>query len=262
MEKEIADKLKTFFGAYPEHALLKGATLIHGHEDPPGVIQLLAGSVAQYDIGKDGQKIVVNIFRTGAFFPMSWAINKVPNTYIFEALDTLKYRVAPPDDTVAFLLKNPDVLLNLLGRVYKGTDGVLKRMTYLMAGDARTRLLFEIYITCRRFGRMRTDGGCTVEIKESDLAAYTGLSRETVSRLLQRLEGEGLLEHRRGRLVVGDIGKVERVLGAFKRFLDVQEVTGHKVEDKRWEQIGHVAEWRERIADVGFGFAGFHKDIG
>jgi len=212
MDSSTAEKLQTFFSRYKESYNNKGAILIQGHEEPTGVIQLLEGEVAQYDISNDGQKLVVNIFRPGAFFPMSWAINKTPNTYFFEALKAVRYRKAPADETVAFLLQNPDVLLNLLGRVYRGTDGLLKRMTYLMVGDARSRLLFELFIVCQRFGKEERDGGCTVEIKESDLAAYTGLSRETVSRMLHKLKDEGLLKQQRGKITIAHVDDLKRAL--------------------------------------------------
>lgn len=213
MDASIAARLDEFFQQYPEYRLSKGAMIVAGHEDPPGVMRLTSGSVVQYDIGKEGQKLVVNIFRPPAFFPMAWAINKVPNTYFFETLDSVRYRLAPPDETIKFLLQNPDILLDLMGRVYKGVEGVLRRMTYLMASDARTRLLFEIFIMCQRFGLKQSDGSCVIKVRESDLAAYTGLSRETVSRLLTALKAEKLLAMQRGELTVASTQELGRLLG-------------------------------------------------
>ena len=213
MEEAIAEKLEIYFSQYDEKQAKKGAVLIQGHENPPGVMRLTRGAVAQYDIGKEGQKLVVNIFRPGAFFPMSWAINQQPNTYFFETLEDSAYRLAPADTTVAFLAENPDVLLDLLGRVYRGAEGLLKRMTYLMAGDARARLVLELLIVCQRFGRRQFNGSYEVAIKESDLAAYTGLSRETVSRTLQKLKEEGKLEQYRGKIIVPRLEDLEQSLG-------------------------------------------------
>lgn len=212
MDAHIASKLDAFFGKYPSRHLSNGSTLIQGHDDPPGVIRLDSGLVTQYDISPEGQKLIVNTFRPGAFFPMSWAINKAPNSYFFEAADDCEFRVAPPEEVLEFLQGNPDVLLDLLGRVYRGTDGMQKRMALLMAGNVRARLLLEVVITCRRFGRQRDDGSYVVEITESNLAARTGLSRETVSRHLQRLKDEKLLQNQRGRLIITDLSALDQAL--------------------------------------------------
>lgn len=212
MHETITQQLEAFFGRYKETTVEKGFTIVHGHQDPPGVMWLLEGSVAQYDIGKEGQKLVVNIFRPGAFFPMSWAINGQPNTYFFEALETVRYRTAPPDEVVTFLHKHPDILLDLLGRVYRGTDGLQRRMTYLMAGDAHSRLVVELLIVSQRFGKKQRDGSYEVAIRESDLANYTGLTRETVSRTLQTFKKDGKLEQRRGKIIIRSLGDLEQTL--------------------------------------------------
>jgi cAMP-binding proteins - catabolite gene activator and regulatory subunit of cAMP-dependent protein kinases len=207
------DELKTFYSQYPEQRLRKGDALIQGHEDPPGVIQLAEGSVIQYDISSTGQRVVVNIFKPGAFFPMSWAINKTPNAYIFEAAENIRYRVAPPDKIIAFLLEHPAILLDLMGRVYRGTVGLQRRMTLLMSGDARKRLLFEIYVMCQRFGTERPDGTWTVGIIEEDLATYTGLARETVSRQIQKLKDEGIIKGTRGKIVIPSMTALTQRIG-------------------------------------------------
>lgn len=208
----IQRKVTHFFADYPEHRASKGAIIVFGNEDPPGVILLTSGTVGQYDIGANGQKVMLNIFRTHAFFPLSWAINHTPNEYFFEALEPITYRVAPPEPTIAFLRDNPDVLLDVLSRVFRGTDGLLRRMIYLMSGDARSRLILEILIACQRWGKTQPDGRTSVQLTGNDLATRTGLSRETVSRLLQKLKNEGIVELQRGHIAVRDLATLQHAL--------------------------------------------------
>ena len=43
-----------------------------------------------------------------------------------------------------------------LSRLYTGMEGLLGRIVQLMSGGARSRLLYELAVKCRRFGgRMR-----------------------------------------------------------------------------------------------------------
>ena len=50
-------------------------------------------------------------------------------------------------------------------------------------------------------------------MSESDLGARAGLSRETVSREMNKLVNENLVKVTRGRIIVDDIGKLEIKLG-------------------------------------------------
>lgn len=74
--------------------------------------------------------------------------------------------------------------------------------------------LYELLIECRRFGDKQTDGSCRIALKETELAARAGLTRETVSREMQKLVAEGLVMAGRSGIVVTGIDALEKKLGA------------------------------------------------
>jgi CRP-like cAMP-binding protein len=212
--QDVSNRVAGFFAAYSERIIAKGQIIVHAGEDPKGVYFIEEGRISQYDISDSGNQVVVNVFKPGAFFPMSWAINKTPNQYFFEATTRVVVRQAPAEEVVAFIQHEPEVLFDLLSRVYRGTDGVLRRLAHLMGGDARSRLLFEILNAANRFGRQNDDGSISMPLKESDLAKHSGLARETVSRIVQSLKFAGLLKVTRDGLVVTDPSKLKRELGS------------------------------------------------
>lgn len=205
--------VKDFFAEYPTRAFRRGHVLVQAEEDPSGIFYLEEGRVIQYDISSSGGTIVVNAFKPQAFFPMSWAMNKGRNHYFFEASTATVVRVAPPEDVVRFLHKNPEVTFDLLSRVYRGADGLLRRMAHLMGGDARSRLLFEIVNATYRFGEQQADGSFSVALTESELANYSGLARETISRLLQQFKAAGLVDVNHHGFVVRDLKRLQSDLG-------------------------------------------------
>lgn len=194
MDTGVSKKIDEFFSQYNVREYRKGQILVFAQEEPRYVFQLVEGNVRQYDISAHGDEIVVNIFKPRAFFPMSWAINKTPNTYFYETTSTVKLRQADPEKTVEFLRANPDVLFDLLSRVYRGTDGLLGRMAHLMGGSATARVVYELVISCERFGEKDTKTGYVIPINESTLATLTGLSRETVNREVRKLAVRKLVE--------------------------------------------------------------------
>lgn len=203
----------TFFSQYPVTTYKKGEVLIQAHQDPKGVFYIANGRVNQYDITKSGNVIVVNTFKPPAFFPMAWAINKTPNIYFFEAAIETTVHITPAEQAVAFLQDNPTVVFDLLSRVYRGTDGLLRRVTHLMAGSSRTRLVFEIINAGYRFGLPLPDGAVLIPLKESDLAKSSGLARETVSRTIQELKNAQLLSVSPKGLTVTSLTQLEVFLG-------------------------------------------------
>jgi len=207
MDQVLAEKIARFFDGFPARSFSKGQVIIHAHEDPTHVFRLVEGRVKQCDISPGGDEIVLNTFKPPAFFPMSYAINRTPNLYSFKTEAESELRLAPVNEAVGFLKANPDVTFDLLARVYRGTDGLLGRLAHLMAGTARSRVLYALLIECRRFGEPR-GAGMAVALTESDLAAHAGLTRETVSREIRKLKQEDLISVIKNEIFVN---RVERL---------------------------------------------------
>ena len=213
MDADISRKTEQFFANYPVYTFAKQQLLLRPEEPQPGVFYLLEGRVNQYDVTSTGNEVVVNIFKSGAFFPMSNALNETSIEYFFEAGSVVKAHLAPTADVINFLRTNPDVMLDLLQRVYKGVDGVLRRMAHLMGGNAKHRLLFEIVNAAYRFGEPQPDGSLHIPLHESDLGRHSGLARETVNRSMASLKRAGLLTVTRQGITITDINQLEAQLG-------------------------------------------------
>lgn len=208
MDDSISQKLEDFFKRHKYQVYKKGEILIRVDEDPEGVFYLTGGTVKEYAISKKGEELVVNVFKPISFFPMSWAINQTPNTYYYEALEEIEVWKAPRKETVDFIKSNTDVLFNLMSRVYKGTDGILMRMVYLMSGEAYSRVITELLITAKRFGKQ--EGRIVrLHVSEKDIANQAGVARETVSREIKILKDKGLVTFKKNELVIKNISDLE-----------------------------------------------------
>lgn len=214
MAADTSQKVADFFAGYAAHTFTKGEIIIQAESDPAGVFYLTEGRINQYEISPSGNSVVVNIFKPFAFFPMSWAINRTPNHYFFEAATKVVVRQAPPNDVVHFLQTNPDVLFDLLARVYRGTDGMLRRMAHLMGGNAKSRIIFELLNAAHRFGKTGQGSEIIVPLNEGDLAKQAGMSRETVSRSLQGLKADGLLKITAQGFTIKNLAELEATLGS------------------------------------------------
>lgn len=207
MDPAVEQKVNEFFGGYHARRYSKGHILIQAHEDPAHVFHLLEGRVKQYDISYRGDEVILNMFKPPAFFPMSYAVNRTENVYFFQAETDLELQAAPVDDVVSFLKANPEVAYDLLCRLYRGTDGLLGRVAHLMAGSARSRVLYELLIQARRFGTKHGDG-VAIPANESEIGSLAGLARETVNREMNKLKRDGYISVEKSQIIVNDMDRL------------------------------------------------------
>ncbi len=211
---EVEAKVAHFFEKYRMVGFEKGEILIQADVPPTGILYLVTGQVRQYDVSSSGEQIVVNVFQPPAFFPMNWAIHRHPNHYVYEAFTPVAVRKAPVEAVLEFVRREPDVVYDLLSRVYSGVEGLQRRMVYLMENDAQKRLLMELLISAERFGEPRADGGIFIGMHEGELASRVGLARETANRALHTLKQSGLIKVTRTGIEVQNLDDIRAALRA------------------------------------------------
>lgn len=213
MTTSVEASLDTFFSQFRLYKYKKGEILVRAGDDPSGIFYLTKGRIKEYSISQNGDEYVVNIFKPKSFFPMSWAINGTKNEYFFETMEDVEAVKTPKEKVVEFIKGNPEVLYDLLSRVYKGVDGILQRMTFFMSGSAYTRLITELIIDAKRFGR-KENITYILNSTEKDIASQAGMSRETVSREMKLLKDKGLLTFSRNEIIIPNIQRLEEELSA------------------------------------------------
>lgn len=210
----VTQKIHEHFSKYPKRYYPKGQILIFADESPEHVYYIVEGCVRKYDVSYRGDEVIVNLFKPPSFFPMSWVINRSQNKYFYKTEVDSELHIIPVEDALNFIKENPDVMLDLLSRIYKGMDGLLGRVVHLMSGSAKSRLSYELIIESRRFGDKHDDGSYSLHISEVDLAARSGLSRETVSREMKKVKDQGYVTVNSKGITVKDIAALEKRVGA------------------------------------------------
>lgn len=212
MNNEVEQKVHDFFAGQRLRKYEKGQVLLLNGDVAEHIFYLSEGQVKQYDVTYRGEEVILNVFKPGAFFPMSLAISAAPSPYIFEAETDVELYQAPAGEVIEFIKQNPDVLYDLLTRVYRGVDGMIGRMVQLMSGSAKSRLIYELIIEARRqVGKDKNT--CTLNLGEKELGSRTGLSRETISREAHHLKADNLIEIRNKQVIIHDLAALENTLG-------------------------------------------------
>lgn len=207
------EKAVRFFEEYRERHFSKDQIIVFPGEENNDVHYLIEGKIKKYSVNYKGDEIVLTIFRPGSYVPISQAINQKFVNHFYYAADTdVVTRVAPSDDVVVMLLENPDVMLALLHRVNRGLDEFVGRAVSLMASSALSRVAYEIYIETKRFGVQEAKDSYFIDVSERDIAARTGLTRETVNREIRKLKDIRAVKVERRGLIVLDLLLLEKKL--------------------------------------------------
>ncbi len=209
----IADKLEKFFSLYPLQSFQKGDILIHAGESPAGIFYIKSGIVRNYWISLEGNEVTLNMYKPQTFLPMSWAIANVKNAHYYDAMTEVCIHLAPKIDVLQFIRNEPDIMYDLLRRIYIGMEGLWMHLESISSGTAATKLMSSLVILAKRFGKKEGEG-IRIELKmsEHDLANYAGMSRETASRELHKLKNEKIVNFEKGIIHILDIEKLEQLV--------------------------------------------------
>lgn len=213
MEPPIKKKLDVFFSRYNKHAYKKGELLIHADNQPTGILYLVKGMVKQYAVSSNGTEHILTIYKPSSFFPIIWAINNTKNTHYFEAMEDVVVWIAPKEAVISFLQTEHDVLYDLLKRFSTGMSGMLTRIEYLQGASAYKKVIFTILQTASRFGKKTINtSGVLLRTTHKEIAGFSGLTKETISRESTKLQAKGLIENHNHSIFIKDVKKLEEEL--------------------------------------------------
>lgn len=213
MDRIVKGKLDNFFTKYKFQEYKRGGILIKAGDTPNGIFYLKEGIVRQYSISKSGEELTLNVYKPTSFFPMSWAFNNTPNNYYYEALALVKLWQAPKKDVLRFIKDEPEVLYDLIKRIYKGLEGYMMQMEFLMAGSASAKLVACLLIYAKRFGKEQNKKIIiNMKLTQQEIASQTGLTRETVNREIQNLKKQRLVGFNKNKFEINNIYKLEEKL--------------------------------------------------
>lgn len=195
---DVSNKIEKFFAQYKNIAYKKESTIIQPEDSILVINYLKKGLVKQYIETKDGGEIIINIFRPGSFFPVIIPIAQVENDCYFETIGQVEIFRAPTEDVLKFLKSDPEVLFDLTKRFAQGLNGLTKRIEELTSGGAPEKITSLLTYLASRYGEKIDHGTIiTLPVTHQDIASWTGLTRETVSRHIEKLAKTGKLSYRK-----------------------------------------------------------------
>ena len=210
MARKPVGKLDLFFSQFRRLNYKKHEVIVRPGDPPAGVFYLSRGYVRVYNLSESGQELSLIIFKPGDFFPMIWAFNDVPLNQYCEAMTSIEVYRTSKEEFREFLYRNPEVLWEVTSKILVRLRGLLERMEYMIFGNAYKKVASILVICAERFGIKKGQNIVVrVPLTHRDVANLIGLTRETTSVELKKLERAGIVGKRGGQFRIRNLEKLK-----------------------------------------------------
>lgn len=188
-----------------------GVTLFHEGDDSGPVVVLLGGRVKVATVGGSGREAIVAVRGPGDLIGELSAIDGGPRSATVTTLEPAEVLLVPGSAFAALLERHLRIALVLLRMVAGRLRYADSQQAQFATQDVVGRVAARLLELGDRFG-VAEDDQIVIElpISQEELAAWTGSSREAVSKALQQLRTLHVLETGRKRITVLDAEALRR----------------------------------------------------
>ena len=207
---QLVAYIEQFFQTTKVYTYKKRTLISHPNDSSSGVFFIKSGYVRVYRITEEGEELTVTILKPKDFFPLSYGMHPFTNPYHLEAITPLELWRAPQEQFMQFIKTNPELFYDLTTRILVSFDDVLLRMENLLFCSAYVKVAATMVMCAKGFGEdYNGNTRVKVPLTHRDIATLIGITRETTSLEMKKLEKEGLVEKSGRFIVVKDMKRLE-----------------------------------------------------
>jgi CRP/FNR family transcriptional regulator/CRP/FNR family cyclic AMP-dependent transcriptional regulator len=174
---------------------------------------LLKGSAKVFQTSEDGQDRILNTLRPGESVGELAMIEGLPRQLSVQALEDTEMLVVERRDFMEYARQHPDVLWKLLQALSERVRQLMDSVLDMSFRDVPYRVLHVFQQLTQRHGVAEGDGWrVRLGLSTRELASMVGAGEESVARLLDRFQSEGLLRREGQDWIVPERRALERAL--------------------------------------------------
>jgi len=171
--------------------------LIFGPDDTADIVNFLVSGAVKVTCPTGEGTVCVQIVRAGQFFGLNWYAERGQPRRFTAAAFTDATVAMVTSDTMARVIAQapPRAVLQVLSYSWRALSGLLYEKCCLLGLGLEGRLLHELGVVARDFGRAGPDGAVVIDLPltHADLGELARGSRANVARVMKRLERQGLV---------------------------------------------------------------------
>lgn len=211
-ESQLVANLEQFFQSSRVSSYKRRTLIFQPNDLATTVFYIKSGYVRVYRISEDGEELTLTILKPKDFFPLSYGMNKTANSYYLEAITPLEVWKAPQDQFVDFIKAQPDIMYELTTRILIRFDSLVSRMENLLFSNAHIKIAATLLMCAKGFGEdFNGDTRVNIPLTHRDIATFVGITRETTSLEMKKLEKQGLLKKSGRFIIITNMKRLESI---------------------------------------------------
>ena len=208
MDEQIKIKLEKFFSNYKTVKYGRGEIILRPGQNLDYVGFIKSGYVRVYTLNDNGQEVTMQFFKPILYFTTIMAMTGMENKYFFETVSAVEMYQCPKNEAMDFFKKDMETGTGLTKSIMVAFLDLTDQIGYLLSGTARNKIAaMLISLTNKPGGSGKIDFGITHKM----IASLTGLTRETVTLQMIKLEKDGVIENKSKKVVVLDKSRLEKI---------------------------------------------------
>jgi CRP-like cAMP-binding protein len=170
---------------------------------------LKKGRVKLYHLDESGKRLTLAILGPGSLFGEMALVGEGHRDSSAESLEDSTCWVIEREKLRARSRTHPDLMVGLLRLFLKRMAEVQERLKEMVFKDLETRLARTLLYLIQRHGKKRgSRWEIALKITHQEVAELVGGTRENITMLLNRFEGEGLIAKQRYHIEVTDLERL------------------------------------------------------
>jgi len=181
----------------------KNHIILHEEDTNSFMYIIVRGKVKIYQIADEGKEMILSVHGAGEFFGEMSLIDGKTDPATVAAMEPSLIAVISRSDFYDMLYSQKKILENLLELLCSRLRESWKKIQMLNFNDAAQRVKMLLHMLAEDYGE-KTSEGTTLRIKliHQNMADMTGLSRETVTRVLDKLKSSGEITITKDKLIL------------------------------------------------------------
>jgi CRP-like cAMP-binding protein len=212
-----------FFDGLPEEAVDRATANVVMRSHPSNQVILLendwgssvyfilSGWVKIRTYNLDGKEVTLNILGMGELFGEMAPLDEVPRSTDVITLAPTVIGNMPAQDFVRLLNTEPQSGIRLAKLMARRLRQVNRRLR-LRESDSMSRVADILLFLAEGRGKISQHGTEIPNLPHRELSSLSGLARETVTRVLSKLEKKGLISRDRETLLIADVHALEQLM--------------------------------------------------
>ncbi len=204
MDKEIIDKL-TSSGHTSRRLFRNDEVILPSGSRTQDSYYIRKGYVKVYDINHDGTIKIIGILNHGQMFPLIWAFDHPPETvYYYKAMGEVETDLVNTIKLKLALTSDDKLSREAMMQFIYLTWDFMERIKGLQMPYTYEKLVRLLPYLAAKIGKKVSPNSYELQhtLTQEEIAQMTGVTRESVSAHMSKVEKNNLIKRRNGKLIV------------------------------------------------------------